>query len=174
MSEDSLHYYLISMVESIVDEGQLNYVAGCLNSGRTYYQAIAQGEQLDSEAHRRSNEQVMRAFIAELRKGGLTVLDPSVLRVAEWTDRKTGNFFIDLIGRFVGCAWFLDGWEYSSGATKEYLFCLNNGIETVNETGSIIDRQLANELLSKAVSDVRAQGLGGGKLEARLIGLAEA
>jgi hypothetical protein len=79
------------------------------------------------------------------------VIDPGPLRVDGWSPRQIGDFFLQTIGRYAREAWFIDGWEYSSGATKDYLHCATLGIPCFAENGKPLDPNQAVALLASAV-----------------------
>jgi hypothetical protein len=97
------------------------------------------------------------------------VFDPGILRVEGWTDAQYGAFFIQILERIVKEAWFLDGWEFSHGATKEFMFCVKLGIPCFTEGGQIIDVELGRSMIRKASDYVDALGLNGSRLRSRLV-----
>src|SRR5258707_472701 len=111
----------LMLLDSVLAKRSAIYVAGPLDTGRIYYEALARG--YGNEDVRLRNQEALTSFAIRLRMrfNPVPVIDPGPLRVSEWSAHEIGQFFLETIKRYAKEAWFIDGWEYSSGATKEYL-----------------------------------------------------
>jgi hypothetical protein len=91
------------------------------------------------------------------------------MRVDGWDGRAYDDFFLEVIRRFVGQAWFIDGWEYSHGATKEYILCTELGLERIDEGGDVLPPRAAAVHVAAAVDHLSGLGVDHAKLRSRLI-----
>jgi hypothetical protein len=159
---------LLTLLGSILTPRSAIYVAGPLDTGRSYYEALARNA-VDGSI-RTANEAALTAFVARLRERNhpVPVIDPGPLRVDGWSARDVGEFFLETISRYAKEAWFIDGWEFSSGATKEFLHCISIGIPCFAENGDQLDTDRAITLLSAAIDVITLLGLSAPKLTERL------
>lgn len=164
--------YLFDAFASVITPKQAVYVAGPLASGPIFYNLQAPSD-VFSEDVRGENEKRLRAFVAELRgKLRFPVIDPSIIRVSEWSDFELGIFFTEVIERFVGEVWYLDGWEFSRGATKEFQFCVARGVMCKNQLGEVLLPEDGMRLISGAAEKIRSLGLDDSRFRSRLTGIA--
>jgi len=168
INQSEISQLLLALLDSVVTPHSAIYAAGPLDTGRSYYEALARGE-VDHTV-RASNEAALTSFVSRLRVGHhpTPVVDPGPLRVSEWSPREIGQFFLDTITRYAREAWFIDGWEYSSGATKEFLHCTLLKIPCYAADGSKLDLSQAVILLSSAVEQIGLLGVSAPKLTDRL------
>ena len=168
MEYEQLSSALLALLDSVLLPRSCAYAAGPLDSGRGYYEKVAAG--LPNPRVRTENERRLKSFVQILRtRLPYPVFDPGILRVEGWTDAQYGAFFIQILERIVKEAWFLDGWEFSHGATKEFMFCVKLGIPCFTEGGQIIDVELGRSMIRKASDYVDALGLNGSRLRSRLV-----
>ena len=164
--EIDLQSLLIKAFLSVAPERSAVYVAGPLATGKRYYDALAAGE---SDDVRDANEAEMRDFIAALRETDTrSVIDPSLVRVAVWSPGDHGNFFLRLIETCCIEVVFMDGWEYSSGSAKEFVFASARGIQRSDRLGSAISIEQGLSLLHTACEDLKLRGLPTASIEKRL------
>ena len=123
------------MTQSIVGDHRVLYASGPLDSGPRLYRLMKelgvpdQGEvvrKIGLDEFRRRvrepNEQELSRFSRQLRiTRGDMVIDPGILKVPDWSGGHYSYFFLEVIRRFVREIWLMDGWELSSGATKEFV-----------------------------------------------------
>jgi hypothetical protein len=110
--------YLLDAIGSVVPRRGGAYVAGPLATGRKYYELLASGQESAASDVREHNESKMKAYVVSLRERlSYPVIDPGLLKVEEWTSREIGEFYIEVIDLFAKEMWFMDGWQYSRGAT---------------------------------------------------------
>ena len=159
---------LWNLLASVIEPKSALYVAGPLDTGKLFYETLANGDK-SASLIREENQRRLGEMVSRLRREhSSVVIDPGLLRVPGWDTRMLGNFFISVIERFVNEAWFIEGWEYSHGATKEFLYCIGGGVRCCDERGQTLGTPRAVELLANAVSHIKALGLDAEKLEQRL------
>jgi hypothetical protein len=168
LSVHELARSFIALLDSVLLPRSCAYVVGPLASGLAHYEALSAG--LDVSPLRRKNEERFQAFSEHLRANlACPVFNPAILRVAGWSDAEHGLFFLDVIEKYAREAWLLDGWEYSRGATKEFIHCAMLGITCRDEQGGIVGPEEGRVRINEAVSHVEALGLDASKLRARLL-----
>lgn len=166
---NSLESYLISAFASVAPKTGCAYVAGPLATGKTYYDHIARGEDNLASLVRGHNEKTIELFVNNLRyKLSYPIIDPGLLKIQEWSSRETGEFFLKVIKIFAKETWFINGWEYSRGATKEFEFCLLNGIPCLDENGKSISQKEAIEMISDVVTHLKENGIPADRFQDRL------
>ena len=172
MKNSDLKSYLFASIRSVADEKSAAYVAGPLATGLEYYVLMSKGKEDIAKNIRIKNEQKMNLFISILRKKlKYPVIDPSQLVVNDWSSLEIGNFFIEIIGIFAKEVWFMDDWQFSRGATKEFQFCLANSITCIDERGNAITAKEAEQLIGDAIAKLDSLGLDSSRFNARLDGI---
>lgn len=160
---------LLDALRSVVAPREGAYVAGPLNTGPRLYE----DPPLEVSAIRAANDLDMKAFVAQLRETlRRPVIDTSQLRPRGWSDRQIGDFFLTVLGELAREAWFIDGWEFSRGATKEFEHCVRLGIPCFGANGEVLPSSSGMQLLAEAISRVEAHGADASRLRARLQALA--
>ncbi|MFJ5972827.1 hypothetical protein [Streptomyces sp. NPDC093060] len=105
------------------------------------------------------NEKAITQLADRLREEqGRPVVNPSVLVVDGWSLDDYRRFFLDVLARFVRCAYFIRGWEYSQGVTAEFLLCREVGVECRDDNGDVIADGDAIALLQAANRHLRDEG----------------
>lgn len=167
-----MKHYLLDAFGSVIGSEKAAYVAGPLATGRLYYELLGQGRNEEASNIRKSNELHMRIFIQQLRaKVRYPVIDPSVLVVHEWTPREMGDFFVEVLKKYVKEIWLIDDWQFSRGATKEFQFATVRGIRCINERGILISRDEGINLISEAASYISSKGVDASRFLDRLEGI---
>lgn len=165
----TIQEYLLQMLDSVVPRGTAAYVAGPLESGREYYYLKSTG-QYKNGSIRTKNQEKLTAFANSLRrKVQNPVIDPGILKVPSWEGKDYGLFFIDVIKHYVKEVWFLDEWEYSGGATKEFQYCSINNICCFDERGKLLRPETGNVLIRDAIAYVESLSLDSTRLKSRLL-----
>jgi hypothetical protein len=117
------------------------------------------------ESVREINEAAMRDFARGLRtRLAYPVIDPGPLRIHGWSGPQYAAFFLTVIEQFVREMWFMDGWEFSRGATKEFQFGQTHGVACLDATGRELGIEEGRVLISNAAACVDALGLDGAVL----------
>jgi hypothetical protein len=167
MEHKDLNSTLLALLDSVLLPRSCAYIAGPLESGLSYYEQKVAGSQ--NPKVREDNERRLKVFAQTLR-ARLTypVFDPGTFRIDGWTDAQHGAFFLQVIERIVKEAWFIDGWQFSHGATKEFMFCLKLEIPCFSETGQILGLEAGRSLIYKAAEYLETLGVDSSRLRSRL------
>lgn len=167
--EECLETHLLAMLASVAPRRGCAYVAGPLATGKVFYDRIASGKQQLAATTREENELLVSHFVKYLRnRVAYPVIDPGVLRISQWSSKRMGDFFLQIIEVYAKEAWFINGWEFSRGATKEYVHCLFNNIPCLDETGMIITADNAAAMIQRTVDYLRGLGIDGDRFEERI------
>jgi len=157
---------LLQILSSVLEPRSCVYAAGPLDSGKTYYERMASG---DERPVRAENEIRLTGFVADLRKRlRYPVFDPGPLRIVGWSGGEYGAFFLEVIRRYVRECWFMNGWEYSIGSTKEFVLCCTMQIACFAESGERLTISEGMRLIREASDFVRGLDLDDAKLRSRL------
>jgi hypothetical protein len=156
------------VINSILGPHSTAYVSGSLETGRSYYESLAKNG--TAEPHiRDKNQERLTNFVKELRfRLEYPVIDPGLLKISGWSGSNYDSFFKKVIGRYVKEVWFLDGWEYSSGSTKEFIYCISNKIRCLTQSGTELTSEAGKLLICQAVSYINKLGLESSKLSSRI------
>jgi hypothetical protein len=95
---------------------------------------------------------------ARRKRGGQPVIDSGVLRVPHWSAREHGDFFLRVIAELCCDVILLDGWEYSSGATKEFIFAQQHGVPCFDASNIELTLERGRLLIEQAMEVVRESG----------------
>jgi hypothetical protein len=160
----------LDALEAVLVPAGAAYVCGPLDHGVRYYEALSRGE--SGNGVREANQAELTAFVEKLRlEQSKPVIDPGLLRVEGWDPRTYGEFFLEIIRRYVGEAWFIDGWAYSHGATKEFLLCLELDLDCHDAEGRSLSADKGVAAITRAADHVAGLGADDSKLRERLVQL---
>lgn len=169
LEADDVKGLLLAAFESAIGSVKCAYAAGPLSTSRDFYEALAAGREIDVEELRRSNRSRLTAFAERLRATlSAPVIDPGLIKVVSWDAREHGEFYLEVIERFCGEMWFIDGWEFSRGATKELVFGMAHRIRCVTADGSTITWEQAGDHLAAAESYLESLGVSTDILQRRI------
>ena len=158
----------LQLLNSVLKPHSAAYVAGPLDSGQHYYELIHNGNNPKVDIRKKNQKQLTR-FAQELRNHlPYPVIDPGPLRVSGWKGSDYASFFLEVIDHYVKEVWFIDGWEFSIGATNEFVFCINKGLPCLNESGEKITPYAGKMLIEKAVSSIDTLKKDSSKLQLRI------
>jgi hypothetical protein len=167
--QESLQRYLLTAIASVVPPHGGAYVGGPLATGKEYYELLASGDELAASRIREGNERKMRLFVQSLRaKLRHPVIDPGLLKIERWTSREIGDFYIKVIEEFAAEVWFMEGWEYSRGATREFIFAVSRRIRCLDSSGVEISAKHGSRLIAKVVDHLREMGLDASRFVERI------
>lgn len=158
---------LIQLLDSVLPPKSCAYVAGPLDHGRAYYEGLAAGLK---QPHLRSiNEQILSRFAESLRaRLPYPVFDPGHLKIEGWKGHDYSVFFLEVVERYAKEVWFLDGWQFSHGATKEFVLCCRESVPCLDQSGRPLTTESGRALIEEAAKYVDALGLNGSTLRSRL------
>jgi hypothetical protein len=163
---------LLAAIGSVANPRSCRYVAGPLTTGPEYYEQLAAGD-LDADAIRMAGEQRIRELVERLRRqSAMPVVDPGLLRVSDWSNKVYGDFFLRVLERFGAEVWLAENWEFSTGATKEYLFAVERAIPCFDALGRPVLPGQATQLIGQAAERVRRLGIQTDLFDRRLSALA--
>ncbi len=171
MAYEDLAELLLKAMHSVTSERSATYVAGPLATGRRYYEALAAGQTVDAEALRSQNGAEIRRMVDQLRSRTVITIDPGLLRVSTWSGSEHGDFFLRVIESLCARVAFVDGWHFSSGATKEFVFAQELGIPCVDGDLAPLNVRRGLELVELAIAEVAALGCPIDVLERRRVAL---
>lgn len=171
LSYEDLSGLLLDALRSVVDERSATYVAGPLATGRLYYDEFLAGT-LSAEDVRQSNELTMRTAVRALRsRVGHPVIDSGVLRVPHWSPSEHGDFYLRVVAELCRDVVFMDGWEFSSGATKEFVFAQEQRIPCLDSSENAITLEQGRQLIDEAMKAVQRSGRPVDVFQRRLVAL---
>lgn len=152
--------HLLEAIGSVVPPHEAAYVAGPLATGQRYYELLASGDSEAASRVRQENEVAMGRFVSTLRtKLSYPVIDSGVMKIENWAAREIGELYLKIISSFAKEIWFMDGWEYSRGATKEFQFGVANGVSTLNSSGKTLSAEQGCRLIKAAAARLMALGI---------------
>jgi hypothetical protein len=170
--QDPIAAACLQTLESVLEPRSAIYVCGALETGLSYYERMAAGVTVNMARVRAENQACLTEFARELRASStMPVIDPGVLRVGSWSRDMYGPFFLQVIDRFAAEAWFTTGWEYSRGASSEYVHCVSSGIPCRDTAGAELPVDAATELLRGAAARMTELELDPAKFESRIMHL---
>jgi hypothetical protein len=160
---------LFQALDSVLAPNSCAYVAGPLESGKAYYERLAAG---DLGSVREENEKRIGEVVLRLRTRLLyPVFDSGRLKIPGWSGKDYDLFFREIIRRYAKECWFVDGWEYSTGSTKEFLFCFVNTTPCLDESGTRLTVDAGIRLIRDAADFVSGMKLNDAKLRSRIVDL---
>jgi hypothetical protein len=160
---------LFQLLDSVLQPRSCAYVAGPLDSGRALYERGACG---DGQPMRAENQNLLSAYAMELRKRlEYPVFDPGLLKIEGWSGREYSVFFLEIIRRYAKECWFVNGWEYSTGATKEFVFCCSIQMPCLTESGERLTIRDGIDLIQEAADCVHNLNRDDAKLRSRVLDL---
>jgi hypothetical protein len=169
MDKEAVTRLLMEAVESVVSARGGAYVAGPLASGRRYYELLSAGQGEAASKVRQANAEEMRKFVASLRiQLPYPVIDPGIIKIEGWTSQEIGNLYLQIIEYFVKEIWFMDGWQYSRGATKEFQFAISRGISCLNSLGAVISADDGCRKISEVITYLGDLGIQADRFADRL------
>lgn len=165
---ESMHNICINLLRSVLSPKCAIYVAGPLDSGLLYFESILQ-QKLSPDEIRAKNQERLTEFVGTLRlREHSPVIDPGLLRIPNWTGHDYGKLFVEIIEIFAKEAWFLNGWEFSNGATKEFMFCISNRIPCYDEKKGTLTQEKGMSMIENAVTYLESRGVDVHNLRSRL------
>ncbi|CPU62643.1 Uncharacterised protein [Mycobacteroides abscessus] len=145
------------------------YVSTPITTGRRYYDWLSASRKAptsiadQSAGHRtviNANEVSAHTLVKKVRAHyvHLTIVDPTALRAATWSQNDFHDFWARLITNYVGRVIFNEGWEYSTGCCMEYAAAIDAGAELLDATLSPLPPSLALVKTQSAVDRLLAEG----------------
>lgn len=107
-----------------------------------------------------------------LAEFGYPLIDPTPLTVPDWKQEDYLKFWSTVIRDSVNAVVFADGWQYSTGCVLEFTVARTHDLARMNADFADITDFTAAELITDAISELRAAGLDTAVHEAALSVLA--
>jgi hypothetical protein len=107
------------------------------------------------------NRNAAKTVVKRLRESSATlVIEPTALDdIPGWTQDDFLYFWSRVISTYVEKVVFLEGWQYSSGCSYEFLVAIQADLETFEEHLEPLTVERAKDLLADAVRSETAKGL---------------
>jgi hypothetical protein len=148
---------LFAAMQSVVAPHSCCYVAGPLTSSEA--RLMSRSDSLSAEIES-SNRARMRAFTQHLRQElNHPVIDSSILQVPGWNGSQYGGFFLRVMEELCSEVRFLDGWEYSMGATKEFVRAQELRVSCLDESGGELVLATGVELIQRVANKLGKSGI---------------
>jgi hypothetical protein len=88
------------------------------------------------------------------------VIDPSsLIDISGWGQKDYHAFWVGVIDQYAERILFLDGWQYSDGATTEFIAAIRLGLPTFTEHLSPLTVDDGKDLLRVAIEEYESVGL---------------
>lgn len=151
------------MVRAICGEKKIDYLSGPINGGQLLIEAYEHAKNLrtpPSEDYwacnvKNKNIDNLRANAETIRKTKkITLINPGEFQVTTegWGQEEYMDLWESIISKFVKRVWFADGWEYSYGCVREYVFSTNLKVQTVDLKGQAICVDSAQVKINESLS----------------------
>lgn len=141
---------LLTALQCSTDKGNTTYCAGPITSGRA--RSVESTEKL---LFKKNNIELGRAKAARLRgEMSGSVIEPFSLSVDDWSQNEYRAFWRLVIERLCDRVLFLDDWQYSNGASFEFLVATNSGKLTLDERGQELSRAEGTQKIREAITDL--------------------
>lgn len=155
------------LFETVIEGRNATYISVPITTGKRFMewwrnrgrQLEAASPELYDEEHYRAviqpNLDAARKYISRIRSetSGI-VIEPTPFKKPEWNQRKFRMFWAQVIQRFVSVVIFLEGWEYSSGCSYEYLIAYRYGIKTLDEKMQPLPLTRAIAMIRRSIAEI--------------------
>lgn len=171
MTPDWTEEALFAAMRSVAAPRSCCYVAGPLTTSA----AVLMGRDHQSLAEVESRNRARMQEIAEYLRQHLAypVIDSSVLQIPGWNGSDYGRFFLRVMEELCFEIRFIDGWEYSMGATKEFVRAQETNILCLDQDGAELTIDTGIRLIEAAASKMDDAGVENSRYLQRLDSLRE-
>jgi hypothetical protein len=150
----SLEDLMVAAMRSVIEPKTCIYLAGPITSG--FHMAVSADESLDTES---LNRAALAKGARRLRMTtGRLVIDPGHLIVGGWEWRQYGEFFLRVLDTFAAEVRFLPGWNYSFGATAEFVYASEIQLPCLDLEGDPLRCAQGRDMISRAAQELRSGG----------------
>jgi hypothetical protein len=151
---------LLSVFATVLHGRDATYVSAPITTGRSVLMQLRKTKRRDAEINLaetyHANKRRLTRLVRRLRRETCVVINPGDLcDVPGWTQSDYRVLWSQVIERFAKIVVFLNGWQYSNGASFEYLVATRAGCVTRTQGGAALHRSRALTLLKKAVNETR-------------------
>lgn len=162
---------LFAAMQSVAAPRSCCYLAGPLTTSEARLMGRTDLSCAEIESRNRAR---MQEIAGHLRQH-LTypVIDSSILQVPGWTGSDYGRFFLRVIEELCLEIRFINGWEYSVGATKEFVRAQELRIPCFDENGAELTVDAGIRLIEIAVRTMESVGIDNSRYVGRMLSLRE-
>lgn len=176
---------VLQIYNTCIPDGAGAYLAGPISTGKRYYDLLSlhklttMEQLINHVGHNNYLELVRWPNVTEgevianrLRTNGVTnLINTGPLFVEEWHGNDYMDLCFKLIEQKISTLYFHPEWAYSSGAVKEYLYCLQHEKRILNTDGTNLTADIAIKSISAVCSDFISRGLSTVKHENYLVSI---
>jgi hypothetical protein len=163
----------INALASVIDGRSATYVSAPLTTGKRFLNTSSNsdaqsfGNDLLDHLHVKSNREAARVVVASSRRISChVVIDPTVFEdVPGWTQDDYRTLWGQVIERFASRVVFVDGWQYSSGCSYEFLVAQRTGAHCLDERMQDLSPVEGLALIRQAIAEYHRVGVVAGILE---------
>lgn len=166
MQPESTEETLLAAMQSVAAPHSCCYLAGPLTSSEAKLMGRAQLSWAEIESRNRARMQEIAAILR--RRLTYPVIDSSVLQVPGWAGPDYGRFFLHVMEELCFEIRFIDGWEYSMGATKEFIRAQELRMPCFNQNGAQLTVEAGIKLIETVVGNMESAGIENSRYVARL------
>ncbi|NJP06203.1 MAG: hypothetical protein HC837_11565 [Chloroflexaceae bacterium] len=168
LTTSTLKTMFFQVFDTVLTAHSTVYVSGPIETGRLFYESLVNDGAATPQV-RLINQQRLHQFANHLRQRlQRPVLDPTPLAVPGWNGQDYITFYLEVIQQYICESWFIAGWEYSTGATAEFWFCIEHHVPCYAETGEPLTAEHGNHLIGRAAAYVESLGLDSTLLRSRI------
>ena len=155
---------IIQTFNAVIPDGNGAYLAAPISSGIRLFELLAKtqcrskeeliqqvGEETYLEKVRWPNVKEGEEFANKLRSRGINILiNTGHIFINNWSDSDYMDMCFNLIKNKAKKVFFHPEWIFSGGAVKEFKFCMDNNIETLNVDSTPLTKSMANSTIKNA------------------------
>jgi hypothetical protein len=158
-------------LDGIVQDKEASYISVPITTGKRFLEwrrgvgsALTPSDEHYKREHAlnviQPNQADVRPILESIRerlrrkKQDGVIIDPTTLNVSVWSQDHYHTFWTTVISRYVSTVVFVDGWEYSSGCTKEFLAAINSGADLLREDLSPLKLTEGERLVGDAIREL--------------------
>ncbi len=153
MKAKPIHTAILQAWASAFGTTKVSYVSGPITTGRAFFERLAGGEEA-AAARQAIFESNCAALIeaAELvrARDSVIVVEPATIMVNGWSQADYMALWRELIARHVERVILLPGWEFSAGATEEFVQAIQSGIGIETLAGEAVQARDGDKLIALA------------------------
>ncbi|MCI0561748.1 MAG: hypothetical protein MN733_24935 [Nitrososphaera sp.] len=161
---------LLSLMETVIEKRGAIYISAPMTSGKraAAWQQIKHGEIRLRRSRTRTKASYHRAVIEPNRaharrlakvlrnEVSRVVIDPTALQdIPGWRQADYLVFWGRVVATFVEVVVLADLWQYSDGASYEFLIAHTRGVKTVDEKKKPVTLEVGEQLIRSAIEELR-------------------
>jgi hypothetical protein len=162
---------LFAAMQSVAAPHSCCYLAGPLTTSESALMGLTDLSLPEIESRNRTRMQEVAAYLR--RNLTYPVIDSSILQVPGWAGSDYGRFFLRVIEELCFEVRFIKGWEYSMGATKEFIRSQELCVSCLDESGAEITVGAGIKLIEIVIEKMESRGIESSRYTGRLLSLRE-